>query len=612
MARTPRKRNTRKKRMSDGFKAGLEIHQQLDTQRKLFCGCATHRSTDFPISIRRKLRAVAGELGEVDLAARHEQAKETVFVYKANQATSCLVELDEEPPHPLNAEALATTLQVCRIFNSTPVGEVHVMRKTVVDGSNTSGFQRTSLVGTGGFISTSTGKVRITNVQLEEDAATPVEKKEGEVSYRLDRLGVPLIELGTEPDITSPEHLYETALAIGSLLRATRKVKRGIGTIRQDVNISVAGGSRVEIKGAQDLKLFPEIARREAARQKALIVVAAELKKRKASVGKAADVTELFKNTECGFIKGKTVVALPLQGFAGLLGTEVQPGRRVGTELSDHAKQAGLGGLIHSDEDMRKYKISELDAVKKKLGADAVVFVAADKERAERAMQLVAARAKQLIEGVPSEVRRALPDGNSEFLRTMPGASRLYPETDIPPVIVTDAMLKSITLPEMPAATLARLKKLMSADLAEKLASSNNILLFERIKTKHPEFVAHVLEDVMTELRREGVDVDMFEDEKLVELFSLYDEGAFAKESVQDVLRAIAFNPERPVADIVRDNFSKMGEKEVRAAVAAIIAKSAGLHGDPKAFQKLMGDVMKELRGKADGQLIARVVKESI
>ncbi|MFC2174628.1 Glu-tRNA(Gln) amidotransferase subunit GatE [archaeon] len=598
--------------MTDGFKAGLEIHQQLDTQRKLFCDCPTHRSEDFPLTVRRKLRAVAGELGQIDLAARHEQAKDTTYVYKANPATSCLVEFDEEPPHPLNEEALDTTLQVCKLFNSDFVDEIQVMRKAVVDGSNTSGFQRTALVGRGGYLETSEGKVRITNVQLEEDAATTLERKPGEITYRLDRLGIPLIELGTDPDIKSPEHLHETALAIGSLLRATRKVKRGIGTIRQDINISITGGVRVEIKGAQDLKMFPEIARREVQRQKTLISIASELKKRNAKVGRHIDVTDLFKNTSCKFIKGRTVIALPLPGFNGLFGKETQPGRRIGTELSDYAKQAGVGGIIHSDEDMRKYQITEMDAVKKKLGTDAVVLVAAEKKRASRAIARVEARAKQLLVGVPSEVRKALPDGNSQFLRPMPSAARLYPETDIPPVVVTGERVNAIVLPELPKETLARLKKLMSTDLAEKLASSNNLVLFDKIKTRRPELLAHVLEDTLTELRREGIDVDMIPDAKVISLFSLYDKKMLAKESIPEVLRAIAFNPTRKVSEIVADNFAKMNEKQVKKAVKKIIAENKSVLEDERAFQKVMGETMKQLRGKADGQLIAKEVKDGL
>ncbi|MCK4327600.1 MAG: Glu-tRNA(Gln) amidotransferase subunit GatE [Candidatus Diapherotrites archaeon] len=595
-----------------GFRSGLELHVQLDTATKLFCECPTHRSQDFPFKIRRKLRAVAGELGEIDLAARHEQARDITFVYCYNPATSCLVETDSEPPHPMNEEALETTLQVCKMIGADVIGEIHVMRKTVVDGSNTTGFQRTSLVGRGGRIDTSLGPVRMVNTQLEEDAATVVDRKPGEVWYRLDRLGIPLIELSTEPDIKSPEHVYETALAIGSLLRATRKVKRGIGTIRQDINISIKGGARVEIKGAQDLKMFPEIARREVARQQVLIEVAEELEKRKAKVGKIIDVTNLFKNTKCKFIRGKTVLALPLIGFEGILGKEVQPNRRVGTELSDHAKKAGVGGIIHSDEDMRNYQIEKDIIVNLKLEGEAFVLVAADEKRAKNALKLVAARANQLIVGVPSEVRRALPDGNSEFLRPMPGAARLYIETDIPPVVVEQKRLDAIPLPELPGATLARLKKLMSNDLAEKLASSNNLILFDHLKWKHPEIVAHVLEDTLTELRREGIDVDMLPDQKLIEMFMLYDKGAFAKEGFPEIIRAIVFNPTRTVVDIVEDNFSKMNEKQVRKAVKKIVAKNKGALGDPRAFQKIMGEVMKELRGKADGQLIARAVKESI
>jgi glutamyl-tRNA(Gln) amidotransferase subunit E len=601
-----------------GLKMGIECHQQLDTEEKLFCHCPTFRSESLPLSFERQIRAVAGELGEVDEAAVEAQSRGLTYTYKYNPESSCLIEADCQPPEPLNRQALDIALQVCKLLGSRVVNEVQVMRKTVVDGSNTSGFQRTALVGLGGEIKTSEGVVRVTALQVEEDASTPLEKEADKVVWRLDRLGVPLIELSTHPDIKSPEHLHETALKIGQLLRATRKVKRGIGTIRQDLNISIAGGSRVEIKGAQDLKLFPEIARREVARQQALLALRDELKKRKASVGKPTDVTAEFKSTKCNFVrKAECVLALPLRGFAGLLGKELQPDRRVGSELSDYAKKAGVGGIIHSDEDMRKYQIEEMPAVYKKLGLsekDGVVLVAAQKDRVAGAVDRVIMRAKLLFEGIPSEVRAALPEGSTSFSRPMPGAARLYPETDLAPVAVTKAMLDAIPLPERPEETEKRLRSMgLSEDLVRKMVSSQNLDVFDAIKTKSPALVATVLEETLVELRREGVDVDRVEDSHLVELFKLYDEGLFAKESVIDILRAISFNPHKPLSQVIEGlGLTRVGDAEVRKAIKAIVARNKRLLGEHNAFDKLMGEAMRELRGKADGKLIAKLVAEEM
>ncbi len=253
-------------------KIGLEIHQRLDT-RKLHCNCYANPSqekAEFKVSsvLHRRLRAVGGELGAVDIAATFEASKKRVFEYLVDDRYSCLVESDENPPYPLNQESLSIALGVAKALNSNIADEVHVMRKTITDGSAVSGFQRTSLVATGGFVETSKGKVGIQTIALEEESAGIIEKTADKFIYRLDRLGIPLIEIATDPDIKDGEHAKEVAEALGRILRDSGKVQRGIGSIRQDLNISVNGGERVELKGVQDLRLLPKIIEAEIARQK--------------------------------------------------------------------------------------------------------------------------------------------------------------------------------------------------------------------------------------------------------------------------------------------------------------------------------------------------------
>jgi len=254
-----------------GFRCGLEIHQQLDTN-KLFCNCPSIVRDENPdILIKRRLRAVAGETGKIDIAAKYELEKNKEFIYEACSTSTCLVELDEEPPHPINQEALDITLQIALLLKAKIVDEVQMMRKTVIDGSNVSGFQRTALVATDGYIETSLGKVRIPIICLEEEAAKKISETKDSVTYRLDRLGIPLVEIGTEADIKNPEHAKETASLLGMILRSTGKVKRGLGTIRQDVNISIREGARTEIKGFQELKSIPKVIEYEVERQLKLI-----------------------------------------------------------------------------------------------------------------------------------------------------------------------------------------------------------------------------------------------------------------------------------------------------------------------------------------------------
>ncbi|NIM47009.1 MAG: Glu-tRNA(Gln) amidotransferase subunit GatE [Candidatus Aenigmarchaeota archaeon] len=255
-----------------GFKCGIEIHNRLNTKTKLFCNCKPRFSGIKPISlIKRKLRAVAGELGQVDVAAMYEYLRDRTFFYNSYSDETCLIETDEEPPRSINREALEVALQVALLLKAEIPDEIHIMRKTVIDGSNTCAFQRTAIIGLNGVLETSRGKVGITNICLEEESAGIVKQEDNEITYRLDRLGIPLIEIGTAPDIKSPEHAKEVAEKLGMIIRSTGKSQRGIGVTRQDVNVSIAKGARVEIKGVQELDIIPKVIENEIKRQQELI-----------------------------------------------------------------------------------------------------------------------------------------------------------------------------------------------------------------------------------------------------------------------------------------------------------------------------------------------------
>jgi len=260
-----------------GLKVGLEIHQQLDAQMKLFCDCPTRLSLDEPSrTVPRRLRPTQSELGQVDPAALFEFQRGKMILYELDDETTCLVEIDEEPPHRLNPEALEITILTALLFHSIPVDEVQVMRKIVIDGSNTAGFQRTCIAALWGSMEVDGVTIAINQICLEEDAA----RKTGEsgilTKYRLDRLGIPLIEVTTGPVISSPHQAQEVAFAIGRILRATRKVKRGLGTIRQDLNVSIREGALIEIKGVQKLEVISKVVENEISRQLSLIKIKKE------------------------------------------------------------------------------------------------------------------------------------------------------------------------------------------------------------------------------------------------------------------------------------------------------------------------------------------------
>ncbi|MDD4483547.1 MAG: Glu-tRNA(Gln) amidotransferase subunit GatE, partial [Methanoregula sp.] len=308
-----------------GLTAGIEIHQQLDTKEKLFCHCPTTLmdNAEHTGEFSRYLRATESEMGEIDRAAQEEMKRIRKFRYYTYK-TTCLVENDEEPPAPFNEEALSIGLTLAKTFGMTPIPQVHTMRKLVIDGSNTSGFQRTALVAINGALPNGGS---IETICIEEEAAQRVKDE----IFSLDRLGIPLVEITTSPCMHTPEDVQQVAEYIGMVLRSTGKVKRGLGTIRQDVNISIKDGARVEIKGVQELDLIAEVVRREVQRQQTLLLIRDELVKRNASVGtEQIDVTDLFKGTGSAILKkAKKIAALVLPGFAGLVGRELQPGRRL-------------------------------------------------------------------------------------------------------------------------------------------------------------------------------------------------------------------------------------------------------------------------------------------
>ncbi len=470
-----------------GLVAGIEIHQQLDTEEKLFCHCPTmlreipeHNGEFF-----RYLRATVSEMGEIDRAAQEEMKHDRKFQYLTYD-TTCLVENDEEPPAPLNNEALSTCLTIAKMFGMTPVPQVHTMRKLVIDGSNTSGFQRTALVAFGGALPNG---ARIETICLEEEAAQRVKDE----VFSLDRLGIPLVEITTAPDMHTPEDVQAVAEYIGMVLRSTGKVKRGLGTIRQDVNISIAKGARVEIKGVQELDLIAEVVRREVMRQQNLLSIRDDLRNRGAVIEATAgvDVTSLFGDTKSTVLKkAKKVYAVTLKGFAGILGREIQPERRLGSEMSDYAKKCGVGGIFHTDE-LPAYGITaeEVTRLRSHMGAggqDGVVLVAgAHEKQAACAINQVITRARLALSerAVPEETRKMLENGSTAYMRPLPGAARMYPETDVLPVLIDDARYEAVTIPELLTKKAGRFVQAygIEKNYATQLASSEKLPLFDQL-----------------------------------------------------------------------------------------------------------------------------------
>jgi len=622
-----------------GLKVGLEIHQQLNTQTKLFCSCPPALFKEEPeITFLRRLRPTQSELGQVDPAAFFEFQKGVKVLYEANRATSCLVEMDEEPPHPLNMEAVEVVLTAALMMNMQPIDEVHVMRKTVIDGSNTTGFQRTCIIASDGWIKVGEKTIPMQAASLEEDAARKTGKEDAGkiIRYRIDRLGIPLIEVATAPVIYSPMEAQEVALAIGRILRDTGKVMRGLGTIRQDLNVSLPNGALIEIKGVQELELISKVVEYEVQRQLALIQVKEELRNRGVKADELKeefiDVSEVFRQTKCKVIrkaldKKQKTMAVKLAGFAGLLKRELMPDFRVGTELSDRAKFWGrVGGIFHTDE-MPAYGVTaeEVEALRKAAGAsegDAVVFVADTAENVQDALKAVVERAQEALAGVPAETRTAKEDGTTRYMRPRPGAARMYPETDIPPSTITSALVEKIrlNLPEPAEKKLERLMKeyRLNEKLAKQIIDSEYGVLFESIVKESgvaATTVAVFLTETLKALKRDGVQVEKVTENQVMEIFRSVGSGEITKEAVADVFVWLSKNEAKNLQDAIGALGLKMFSKaELETLVDQVIsAKRQSVDQMGKnAFGMLMGIVMKEVRGKADPELVGKLLRERL
>ena len=466
-----------------GFKCGLEIHQKLQSY-KLFCGCPSIlRDDTSDIVIKRKLRAVAGETGSIDIAAKHAMEKSQEFIYEAYSDTTCLVELDEEPPNKLNEEALNIAIEVALLLKCEIVDELHFMRKIVIDGSNTSGFQRTALLARNGFIETSKGNVRIGSIYLEEESAKNVKESKDNRIWRLDRLGIPLIEIQTEADILDEKHAKETAEKIGMILRSTNKVMRGIGSIRQDVNISIKGHPRVEIKGFQDIRLIETVIKNEVDRQ-----------------------------------------------------------------LNDLKTKKDLFG----------------------------------------------------------HVRNVKVDGSTEFLRPLPGSSRMYPETDVPIFKISKERIKSIILPEILTEKAIRFEKQynLSPEIAN-LIIKENPSLFENFvnnfKNLEPSLIAKTMTLTLSDLKsRLSLDISKIKNQDLEELFSL-----LSSKKIDSNLISKFLKDKIEGKNINLENYKVIDQKEVEKFIVETIKKNKDISENA-----LMGQIMQKFKEKVNGKIAFDIIKK--
>ncbi len=479
------------------MKIGLEIHQRLNTEEKLFCSCPSKTKGAKTSELTRSLNPSAGETGEFDKAALFEKKKNKTNTYNVFEDSSCLIECDEEPPKKLNTEALETTILICRLLNADVVDEIHIMRKTVIDGSAVSGFQRTAVVGLNGKIETSEGNVSIQTICLEEESSGIDESH-----FNIDRLGIPLIEIATDAEsIKTPVQAMNAALKIGEMLRSTEKVQRGIGTIRQDLNVSTPEGARIEIKGVQELKSIPKLIEKEVERQEKLLKIK----------------TKKIEFTET---PGKITIEKPPEEAL--------------KEIKDYCK------ILNADFDGKTIKGNE------------------------ETLNFIKWRIEFFSKGIPEETRKA-GETETSYMRPLPGGSRMYPETDCLPLNSKSFIekMKNVEVTTFEERTKEYEKKGLNKELSQKILKSN-YKLFEKMTEQgsEPVFTATIITETLKNLERKGLKIT---NEKLEEFFNLYKKGAFSRNASEKILELASENEklEEAIKKAGLEKFTNQKLKEI-------------------------------------------------
>ncbi len=549
-----------------GFKCGVEIHQQLLTEKKLFCRCpAGLYSNEHHAEVLRHMRPTLSEMGVYDGCALMEFKTKKEIVYLLNKNSVCTYDMDDTPPFPINSQALDIAIELALLCGCGVVDEFHIARKQYLDGSIPTGFQRTGIVGINGAIPFEGKRIGISHFSIEEDACREAKDERHFIHFRTDRLGMPLIEVVTDACFKSPEEAARGVRHIGRLLRATGKVRRGIGATRQDVNVSIEGGSRVEIKGVPRYQLIPALTRIEALRQKALLDIRKELAKRKISAENLKtfelDITDEFRGTRSPILsdaisKGHRIRGIRIEGVKGILNTPTQPGRMFSSELAGRVRVIAclddIPNIYHTDN-YPEYPRNHIDMRAMRLAMrlgdnDVGIIVWGQESDTITATQEIRDRMKEACIGVPCETRQHLRDGLTDFERILPGADRMYPDTDHPPIKITKKRVEAIRskLPEPTYAVEERFRKYgLPEDTIKDLALSTRIALIDRLAKEKADMklVGRLIGQATRSLRRQGLDPERISDDALTKLASACRQNKVKTKHYEELVKELAKNP---------------------------------------------------------------------
>ncbi len=615
-----------------GFKSGIEIHQQLLTDKKLFCRCPAGKySRHYDAEILRHMRPTLSELGVYDGTALMEFKTKKEIIYRINRETVCTYEMDDTPPFLINEDALEIALGIGMLYGCSLVDELHIARKQYLDGSIPTGFQRTAIYALNGKIPYKDREVKIVQMSIEEDSCREVADVGHERIYLTDRLGMPLIETVTGPDMRTPKEVAEVARLCSKLVRSTNKVRRGMGAAREDVNVSVTGGTRIEIKGVPQIKDIPLLTYNEAMRQWNLLRLREELKQRgitgETFKAESFDVTHVLKNPHYIPIKsalenGTVLKCVVLKGFSELLHWQTQTSTYFSKEISDRVRVIAclttIPNMIHSDSKGDTITSSEWQKVRKASGAkenDTMVLVWGSEDDTRTAVNEIIIRAKEATIGIPSETRQALSDGTNGFERILPGADRMYPDTDLPPK-------------QIPAETIQRIKNWIPEhfwdrekwyrelkipeDTIPELSISPYAKLFKKAVSEwkiNPVFAAVLFIQFPKRLRKSGYDTDILNEEIFSEILKAYRDKKITRDGILPLLENVIslglFFDDLLPAPCTNNELDKTF-KDSKSNL-----KNVKLYKNENRTKVLMGFAMEKLRGRIPGSEVLTYIQSN-
>lgn len=612
-----------------GFKSGLEIHQQLFTDKKLFCHCpAGIYSDNYHAEILRHMRPTLSELGVYDGTALMEFKTKKEIIYRINRNTVCTYEMDDTPPFLINENALDIALGIGMLYNCKLVDELHIARKQYLDGSIPTGFQRTAIYAVDGWIPYKDRTVKIVQMSIEEDSCREVSDQFHTRTYLTDRLGMPLIETVTGPDMRTPYEVAEVGWICAKLVRSTHKVRRGIGAARQDVNVSVEGGTRVEIKGVPKIGMIPLLTHNEAMRQWNLLRLREELRKRgittETFLAKDYDITSLIKKPHYVPLKNAVesklkIRCIVLKGFKDLLRWQTQTDTYFSKEISDRVRVIAclttIPNLIHSDSRTDTITSSDWLKIKKHVEAtdeDTIIIVWANDEDIQTAVNEIIIRAKEATIGIPSETRQALSDGTNGFERILPGADRMYPDTDLPPKKIAEERINAIKtwLPEQFWKRKEWYKELkIPPDTIDELSISKYAELFKKAVNEwniNPVNAAVILIQYPKRLSRSSYVIDSIDEKMMSSILKAY---ADKRLTYDFILRAMKISSELGmfVDEIIPQ---PMSDDELEKEIVLAEQKMQGMEfvKEKNANSILMGILMSKLRGRISAKKVSQKV----